>query len=448
MIKYLLLFLLVFSTTKSFAQYPAILTQREQAKVIDELLEDRLRNVLPTLMRREGFDMWVVISREYNEDPVIRTLLPATWFAARRTTMFVIYDKGKDGKGNDLGFDYLAVARYDVGKIFKRAWDPDRQPDQWGQLAKIIEERNPKKIGVNKAPSWGHADGLTSNDYDQLLTALPKRFYPHVVSAEKLAVAWLETRTEKEMVIYQQICRIAHQIIAEGFSDKVIQPGVTTTEDVVWWYREEIKRLKLDTWFHPSVSIQRNESEAITSKRPQPLVIIPGDLLHVDFGITYLRLNTDTQQHAYILKVGEEDAPEYLKNAFKRGNKLQDILTSNFKEGKTGNQILADSRKQAIDGGITPSIYTHPIGFHGHAAGTTIGMWDIQGGVPFTGDYPMHFNTAYSIELYASVYVIEWKKEVHIQLEEDGYFDEAGFRYIDGRQTELILIPKPNPINK
>jgi Xaa-Pro aminopeptidase len=446
--KQFLVLALIFSVKFSFAQYPFILTQREQAKVIDDLLEERLRTVLPTLMRREGFDMWVIISREYNEDPIIRTMLPAVWFAARRTTMLVVYDKGKDNKGNDLGFEYLAVARYDVGKIFKRAWDPDRNPDQWGQLAKIIEERNPKKIGVNKAPSWGHADGLTSNDYDQLLTALPKRLYPLVKSAEKLGVAWLETRTEKEMVIYQQICRIAHTIIAEGFSDKVIQPGVTTTEDVVWWYREEIKRLKLDTWFQPSVSIQRNEPEAITTKRPQPLVIMPGDFLHVDFGITYLRLNTDTQQHAYILKPGETDAPEYLKNAFKRGNKLQDILTGNFKEGRSGNQILADSRKQAIDGGITPSIYTHPIGFHGHAAGTTIGMWDMQEGVPFTGDYAMHYNTAYSIELNASVYVIEWKKEIKIQLEEDGYFDETVFRYIDGRQTELILVPKAIPNGK
>ncbi|MCE2994666.1 MAG: M24 family metallopeptidase [Cyclobacteriaceae bacterium] len=446
--KYLVVVALIVSTHLSVAQYPVILSQREQARVVDELLEDRLRTLLPTLMRREGFDMWVVISREYNEDPVIRTLLPATWFAARRTTMLVVYDKGKDNKGNDLGLEYLAVARYDVGKVFKRAWDPDQQPDQWAQLARLIDERNPKKIGINKAPHWGHADGMTANDYDQFLTVLPKRLFTHVTSAEKLAVAWLETRTEKEMVIYQQICRIAHQIIAEGFSDNVIQPGVTTTEDVVWWYREEIKRLKLDTWFQPSVSIQREEPETVMFKRPQPLVILPGDLLHVDFGITYLRLNTDTQQHAYILKAGEVDAPEYIKNAFKRGNKLQDILTSNFKEGKTGNSILADSRNQAIAASINPSIYTHPIGFHGHAAGTTIGMWDMQNGVPHTGDYPMHYKTAYSIELNASVYVIEWKKEVRIQLEEDGYFDETGFRYIDGRQTELILIPKPGTINR
>lgn len=422
----------------SFGQYPAILTQREQAKVIDEVLEDRLRQLLPALMRREGFDMWVLISREYNEDPVLKTMLPATWLAARRTTMLLVFDRGAAVEP-----EYLAVARYDVGKIFKRAWDPDANPDQWEQLGKIISERKPKKIGINKAEHYGHADGLTATDHEHLLRVLPKELRGNVSSAEKLAVSWLESRTEKEMVLYQQICRIAHQIIAEGFSDKVIQPGVTTTEDVVWWYREKIKELKLDTWFHTSVSIQRNESDAITLKRPQPLVILPGDLLHVDFGITYLRLNTDTQQHAYVLQAGEADAPEYLRKAFARGNTLQDYLTGNFKEGKSGNLILADARRQAIDNGITPSIYTHPIGMHGHAAGTTIGMWDMQGGVPHTGDYPMHRNTAYSIELNCAVAVTEWKKEIRIQLEEDGYFDANGFRYIDGRQSELILIPKP-----
>lgn len=436
--KTLLFLLLLFCHRFSFAQYPFILSQREQVKVIDELLEDRLRNLLPQLMRREGFDLWVLISRENNEDPVLKTMLPGTWLAARRTTMLIMFDRGPDKE-----MEYLAVARYDVGKIFRRAWDPDSNPDQWAQLGKLIADRKPKKIGINKAEHFGHADGITSNDYDNLMRVVPKNLHANVASAEKLSVAWLETRTEKDMVLYQQICRIAHLIIAEGFSDKVVQPGVTTTEDVVWWYREKIKELKLDTWFHTSVSVQRNESDAITARRPQPLVILPGDLLHVDFGITYLRLNTDTQQHAYVLKAGETEAPEYLKAAFARGNKLQDYLTGNLKEGKTGNQILADARKQAIDNGITPSIYTHPIGFHGHGSGTTIGMWDMQGGVPFTGDYPLHLRTAYSIELNCSVYITDWKKEIRIQLEEDGYFDEAGFRYIDGRQSELILIPGP-----
>lgn len=425
------------------AQYPVILSQREQAKVIDELLEDRIRTVLPRLMRREGFDMWVVMSSEYNEDPVIRTFLPATWFAARRTTMLVMYDKGADKE-----LECLAVSRYDVGRLFKRAWNPDLQPDQWAQLAKIIEERNPRKIGVNISNHYGHADGLTYSHREKLMKSLSKKLQGNVVSAEKLAVGWLETRTEREMAIYQQVCRIAHDIIKEGFSDRVIHPGITTTEDVVWWYREKIKELKLDTWFQPSVSIQRNEPEAIFSKRPQPHVIQPGDLLHVDFGITYLRFNTDTQQHAYVLKPDEMDAPEDLKKALIKGNKLQDILTGNIKEGRTGNEILAESRKQALGQGITPSIYTHPIGFHGHAAGTTIGMWDMQGGVPYTGDYPVHYNTAYSIELNARVFINGWNKDILIQLEEDGYFDQSGFRYIDGRQRELLLIPRSTDINR
>jgi Xaa-Pro aminopeptidase len=433
---------LVFVSSIAFCQYP-ILSQREQAKLIDDLLEERLRTVLPKIMRREGVDMWVVISREYNEDPVIETLLPSTWMAARRTTMLVVFDRGADKE-----MEYLAVSRYDVGKTFKRAWDPEHQPDQWAQLAKIIEERSPSKIAVNKSEHFGLADGISATEYEQFRKVLHKKFADHIVSGERIAIGWLETRTEREMVIYQQLCRIAHDIIQEGFSEKVVVPGITTTDDVVWWYREKIKDLKLDTWFHPSVSIQRNEPDVIFTKRPTPVVIMPGDLLHVDFGITYLRLNTDTQQHAYVLKPGETDAPDFLKKALARGNKLQDILTRNFAENKTGNTILAESRKQAIDQGLTPSIYTHPLGFHGHAAGPTIGLWDMQNGVPHNGDYPVYYNTAYSIELNVTVYLIEWKKEIQIKLEEDGYFDEAGFRYIDGRQTDLITIPRQSTINK
>jgi Xaa-Pro aminopeptidase len=387
--------------------------------------------------------MWVIISREYNEDPVLETMLPATWLSARRTTMLVIFDRGADKE-----VEYLAVSRYDVGKTFKRAWDPDHQPDQWAQLAKIISERNPNKIAINKSEHFGLADGISATEYENLKKVLQKKFGDHIVSGERLAIAWLETRTEREMIIYQQICKIAHDIILEGFSEKVIAPGITTTDDVVWWYREKIKELKLDTWFHPSVSIQRNEADVIFAKRPQPVVIMPGDLLHVDFGITYLRLNTDTQQHAYILKSGETDAPDFLKKALSRGNKLQDILTRNFVQGKTGNEILAETRRQATDQSLQPSIYTHPIGFHGHAAGPVIGLWDMQNGVPHTGDYALHYNTAYSIELNVTVFAIEWKKEIQIKLEEDGYFDESGFRYIDGRQTELITIPRINVANR
>ncbi len=430
---------LVMISQASFSQ-SAILPMRERAKVIDEILELRIKNILPELMKREGIDMWVIISREYNEDPVIETMLPSTWQSARRRTILVVYDTG-DGSA----LETLAVARYDVGSMFAKAWDKEEQPDQWKRLAEIITERDPDKIGVNKSAYWGLADGIVATDLEEFKEALPSKYQKRITSAEKLAVGWLETRIPEEMAIYRHICRIAHEIIEGGLSERVITPGVTTTEDVVWWFRERIRELKLSAWFHPSVSIQRADPESFDhlrsfSSRPDKQVILPGDLIHCDFGITYLRLNTDTQQHAYVLREGETTAPDYLVRAFERGNKLQDIFTSNFAEGKTGNEVLKESRQQAIAQNIKPSIYTHPIGYHGHAAGTTLGMWDAQEGVPFTGDYPLHLNTAYSIELNAATYIQEWGKEIRIMLEEDAFFDKNGVNYIDGRQTSLLLI--------
>lgn len=424
---------------------PAILSMRERAQVIDRWLEIRVETVLPKLMRRAGIDMWVIISREYNEDPVIRTFLPATWQSARRRTILMIHDPG-----GDAPLETLAIARYDVGTTFKKAWDKELHGDQWQRLSELIEERDPARIGLNVSETFALADGMTHTEHRLMHDALSTRMRERVVSAEALAIGWLETRTPEEMAVYQQICRIAHEILAEGLSEVVIQPGVTTTNDVAWWYRDRIRELKLTAWFHPSVSVQRADGAALDMKqsiaaRHDDDVILPGDLLHVDFGITYLRLNTDTQQHAYVLRPGETDVPKDLKRAFRRGNKLQDILTGNFVAGRSGNEILALSLKEAKEEGITASIYTHPIGYHGHAAGPTIGLWDQQDGVPGRGDYPLYANTAHSIELYAETEVERWGKPVRIKLEEDAFFDGTSTRYIDGRQKAIFLIPRQAP---
>ena len=427
---------------------PNILPMRQRAEVIDRLLEERVEKVLPPLMRRAGIDMWIVISREYNEDPVLKTFLPSTWQSARRTTILVMYDPGEGKK-----IETYAMARYAVGKMFVKAWDKEKEPDQWKALAEMIAAKDPKKIGINKSETDALADGISAYHYEKLMSSLPERYRSRVVGAENLAIGWLETRTESEMAIYPNIVRIAKQIIAEGFSEKVIQPGVTTTDDVVWWYRDRIKELKLETWFHPSVSVQRKDPESFEhlrafSDRPENQLILPGDLLHVDFGITYLRLNTDTQQHAYVLKPGETGPPAFLKEALKRANRVQDILTGNFRTGRTGNQILAASLAQCKAEDIKCSIYTHPLGFHGHAAGTTIGLWDQQDGVPGAGDYPLYPMTAHSIELNAASFIKEWNKEIRIMLEEDAFFDGNTVKYIDGRQMELFVIPRPLPPNR
>ena len=438
----LLVVLLLLVGGDVFGQH--ILSEKDRARLVDEILEERFNHLLPTIMDDEGIDMWVLISREYNEDPVLRTMLPSTWLNARRRTILVFY---RDQKKNTI--EKLAVARYNVGKNISSAWDKEREPKQWARLAQLIEERNPSVIGLNYSRDHNIADGIVKTDFEEFMANIPGRYRNRVVSAEKLAVRWIETRTEREMIIYNQLVDITHRIIEEAFSEKVITAGVTTTTDVEWWMRQKVTDLGLETWFHPTVDVQRSSEELVShlysfSGRPEDMVIMPGDLLHCDFGITYLRLNTDCQELAYVLKPGETKAPDFLIDGLKQGNAVQDILTRNMKKGITGNEILATSLQEGREAGYLPAIYTHPLGSYGHSAGTTIGMWDSQDGVmKDDGDnYPLNYNTVYAIELNTTVNIPEWKRDIRIMLEEAGFYGEDGFRYVNGRQTELYLIPR------
>jgi hypothetical protein len=418
---------------------PQILNMQDRAEVIDQWTEDKLDNLVPELMRREGIDMWVLVAREYNEDPVLLTMLPATWQSSRRTTILVFFNPG-----NGEPVERLAVARYNIG-FFETQWMPNGQPDQWARFGEIVAEKNPETIAVNYSDDFALADGISHTDFTNLRNSLSSEMQGRIVSAENLAIGWLETRSKEEQVVYRQINRIAHHIVAEGLSERVITPGVTTTEDVQWWYRDRIRDRNLTAWFHPSVSVQREESpeeDGDFSSSGGGNVILPGDLIHVDFGIQYLRLSTDTQRNAYVLKQGETDAPKGLKDALTTGNRLQDILTDQFQTGRTGNETLAGALERAETEDINATIYTHPIGYHGHAAGPTIGLWDQQGGVPGKGDYPLYPNTAHSIELNAEVYIPEWEKSILMKLEEDAMFDGERTYYIDGRAEELYLIPR------
>lgn len=419
-----------------------ILDEKERALLKDELLEDRLTNLLPKLMDTAGLDMWLLISREYNEDPILKTMLPATWLNARRRTIIVFYrDKEKDT------LERLAVARYDIGKSIQSAWNKEEEPNQWKALEKIIKQRNPEKIGINTSKYFALADGLVKTDYDELVANVSPEITTKLVSAEKLGISWIETRTEKEMQLFRKLVKITHDIIDETFSSKNIELGKTSTADLVWFMRQKVTDLGLETWFHPTIDIQRN-NEALTShiesfSKSKPVDIIQrGDVLHCDFGITYIGLNTDCQQHAYVLQEEETEVPEFLSNALALGNRVQDILTENMKTGRTGNEILLSSLKQGKEEGLRPSIYTHPLGTYGHSAGTTIGMWDSQGGVPVNGDYPLNQNTAYAIELNTTVFIEEWNKDIRIMLEEAGFWGKEKFEYVNERQTAIkpILI--------
>ena len=432
--KILILFAVLF-VSNFYAQ--DILPLKERAKFVNKLQKERFNNLLPELMEKTGIDMWVLIAREYNEDPIIKTMLPPTWLNARRTTI-IVFSLDSETKN----FESVAIARYAFGDNIPSIWNKEKQPNQWEALKDYIVSKNPEKIGINTSSYESLADGLSKYHYDQLYNVLSPKFRKKIVSAEDLAIAWIETRTDLEMTAYSQLVEISSAIIREAFSTKVITPGVTTTDDVVWWMREKVIELGLDTWFHPTVDVQRNDESDLYAfdNNSKFDTILPGDLLHCDFGISYLTLNTDTQELGYVLKPEETSAPDFLVNALKDGNRVQDIFTNNFKQGATGNQILKKSLEQGKAEGLRPSIYTHPLGTYGHSAGTTLGMWDSQGGVPFSGDYPLQYNTSYAIELNTTVYIPEWKKDIRIMLEVPGFFGKNGFRYINGRQTELLLV--------
>jgi len=429
----LLLLLALLLPAPAFAQdMPDILPLRERARVQDAWLAERLDTIVPRLMREQGYDMWVLIAREYLEDPVMSTMLNATSMRARRRTILVFFDPG-----GGRPIERLTVSRYGLGGLFQPSWDPAAQPDQFRRLAALIAERNPRRIAVNVSPSTAFADGLTHSQYQSFIAALAPRFRARVRPTDELAVGWLETRIPAEMARYPEIVRIAHRIIAEGFSDRTVTPGRTTAADLQWWYRERIAALGLATWFHPSVAIfRRGSPEALEGDA----VIQPGDMLWTDFGITYLGLNTDTQQLAYVLRPGERDAPDGLRAGMAEANRVQDMLMESFRTGLSGNQILAAALARTRAAGIRATIYSHPLGYHGHGAGAAIGFWDNQNADP-RGAHRLRPDTGWSIELNVRRAVPEWDgQEVEFRLEQDAFFDGRQVTWLDGRQTRFHLI--------
>jgi len=414
-----------------------VLAQRDRVEPMNRMLNERLEVLLPQLMSETGIDMWLVLNREYAEDPVFFTLAPQPVFAARRTTMLVFHDRG------DEGFDRLTVNRYPYGDPYESAWEGGDLDEQWRALGDLIAERNPKKIGINVSRHWPVADGLTAGLRDRLMEVLTPELQGRVVSAEELVVRWAETRVSSELESYPHIVALARGVISEAFSSRVITPGATTTQDVAWYIRQRFHDLGLDPWFQPSVNAQRAGLEC-TAESPfcgTSGVIEPGDVLHTDVGVCYLYLCTDTQEMGYVTSLGEQGVPAGLKHALAVGNRWQDHLTDSFATGRTGNEILASTIAACEAEGIISSTYTHPIGFFGHAPGPTIGMWDNQGETPVRGDWPLYPSTAFSTEGNVKVAVPEWEgQHVQIKLEQDAVFDGEAVHYIAGRQTEWHVV--------
>jgi Xaa-Pro aminopeptidase len=421
-----------------------ILPLRDRARLQNEILEWRLDNILPAIMRREGLEMWLVVNFEYDEDPVYLSLVAQPMFSARRLSILLFHDSKEGFRKLTANWHGTSTSGPMYTNIFT-----DRSKGanhQFTVAADYIRKHDPKTIGINYAPhfdyhdEFAHGNGLSAFHKAKLEQALDRKYVDRLVSAEKVAIGWYETRSPRELSLYRHLAGIGHDLIAEFFSNRAITPDVTTADDVEWWIRQRITALGLDTWFHPSIDIKRSPEDR---KRygERDTVIRRGDLLHCDVGISYLGLTTDMQHNAYVLRLGETEAPAGLRELLRKGNRLQEIHLSEMRGGRAGNEILRAILQRGRAEGLRPTVYTHPIGPYGHGSGTMIGMPDKQEFVPGTGEHPLYADTVYSIEFSVAADIPEWGGvEVATGFEDEAVFTGGAARWVDGYPRAFYLI--------
>lgn len=414
-----------------------ILPMRQRAKVMNDWLKWRFENILPKLMRDAGIDLWLVINREYNEDAVYFTLASQPTIYSYRTTILMFHDKG-----GELGVEKLSASDHPMSRRYKGVYT-DRSKKQFENLAEVIKKIDPKKIGINISENWHLADGLNATMKKRLENALGPEMSKRLVSAEKLCLDWLQIRSPQELQTYKHICGIAHEIICEVSSSKVTTPDITTVDDVRWWMRQRVTDLGLQNWFQPICDVQRSKKDAEKYKE-NPKIIRRGDLVHCDLGIKYLGLCTDTQWHIYVCRENEDDAPQGLKKAFQGTLEFGKILTAEFKQGRTGDEIAKAATKKAKAAGINSMIYTHSIGTYGHSAGTRLDTRPLDQVADKNRErthYPIPLNTVYAIEYCCFFGIPEWdNQEVRVSFEDEAALTKDGCNFLDGHQEDFFLI--------
>jgi Xaa-Pro aminopeptidase len=430
-------------------------TLRDQAEMQQAWLRKRLDTFLPSLLRANGIDMWVVPMREYNEDPVFWSIVAPETFAARRRTIYVFFDTcaaantpvtaaciekialGGTSQGGvfDARRSALSVAA-PVGGRNAELWGDE----QWKLLLEVVEQRKPSVIGIDRSKIFAFTDGLSSGELQGMTEALGPAWASKFRNAEALPLQLIASRLPEEEAFFQKMNALVWQMTRTMFSEQVIVPGTTRASDLVWWWRQRVNDQGLGTWFQPSIEVQRQG--ATDEQLGDDPVIMPGDVLHCDVGITVARLNTDTQHLAYVLKPGETDAPAGLTRALANANAMQDIAMEEIRPGRSGDEILFALLTRMKAKGIDGTMYSHPIGMNGHGAGPLIGLWDYQDGVPGRGDAKVIPSMWFSIELQATTPVPEWGGQpVRMAQEEDMIVGADGrTRWGFGRQERLFLV--------
>jgi hypothetical protein len=415
--------------------FPQILPVRKQDQIIFEILKKRLDRILPSAMREANVDMWVIICQEDDYDPVFKTLIPMnTW--APILQMLIFFDRGEVD-----GIEKINLSMTDTRGLYSQPWKGFHHEEQWVLLAKLIKERNPKRIGMNIGKINWASGGLTHNLYIQLINSLPEMIVKRIVSAEEVCTRWLMTLLPEELDLFRHVAKIGHQLITNIYSSQTIIPGVTTTEDLEWAYYQLSVDYGLELAFKPFYRIIRSEKMK-KSFPTEDKIIRKGDLLHCDVGIRHLRLNCDNQEWAYVLRENEDDVPAGFKDLLEQNIRLQKIFMEEFFVGLTGNELLRNILERANKEGIpNPRVYSHSLGLYLHQPGPLIGLpWE-QNKCEGRGDVRLMVNSCFTMELSIEDKVAEWDHQnVRLSTEQDVMFTEQGCELLDGKQTRFYLI--------
>ncbi|MCU0683186.1 MAG: M24 family metallopeptidase [Polyangiaceae bacterium] len=412
-----------------------VLPWSQQLAMREAWLARRHEMLLP-MMRRHRVSMWVVVNEEFHDDPLTEFVAPPRPYAGNRD-VFVFVDAGEAGLKR---FALTGFVEEHLARFFETPAEPGKQKEG---LAAIVATHQPRTIALGIGGRRGVTRSLTRESYRFLVEALGPAAERRFVSAAPLIEEYLDTRLPEEFEPYRGLVELTDETVREALSSAVIAPGKTRVGDVRAWLYDRLWALGLRTWFQPDLRVQRAGAEGGTSRgflavAREDMVIERGDLVHIDFGISYLGLHTDWQRMAYVLREGETEAPAGLTRVLADANALQDALRQASRPGRPSAEVYEATMTAMRERGITARVYSHPLGNQGHALGAAI---DFRSGARDEAPKPLRLGSYLAMELGAEGAPPEWGGQKVFAMQEDPvYLTDEGWQFFVPRQEAFYLI--------
>jgi len=428
---------------------------KERFEIHRDMVAEKLSQALLPAMRNHGVDMWIVLDRENNSEPLHEEL--GGGFSGVRAA-FIFFDNGGDQPekiyyGSHQQPENSVVAQVYDEKLYYGYSAEGLTP----HLRKAVMDRDPQKIAVNTSHTLPEADGLTVGLSNFLLDTIGDEYARRIVSAELVVRDFRLNRTAKETAVYTDVLNWSARWMEEALSTANARTGETTGEDLNWWLRD--RALELGLTGSGTVRIVR-EGTMLPVHDPD-MTLQPGDTISIDGGLKYLGFAVDIKRTAYILRPGESSMSEGLLSAWRDAQEMSHVYTSKMQPGAIGHEIWAKINADAEaagyqsvgpdSGGSSTDAARPEVGVYGHSVGNVahdIGA-RIAADLPFAyGDrvrFPLQKNEWVSIEFHVSTPVPEWGGNTwYTRFEETAQVTDDGVRWMIPIQEEVFLI-EPTP---